>query len=97
LRQDLDRCLETVLSFLEDLGLLCRRGYVSQNDVSEIIGPSITEIVAIMLPYISRERASYEIGPAVYANTLWLYDRLATAPQFTIPGHGTPKLFCRPL
>jgi hypothetical protein len=97
LRDDLDRGLDTILSYLEDLGLLCRKGYVSEGDVADIIGPSIVEVVCIMLPYIERERSSYEAGPTIYANTLWLYERINCSTQFGISGYGTPKLFMRPI
>jgi len=95
LRQDLDRSLDQILSYVEDLGLLCRKGYVSQKDVADIIAPSIVEIVGIMLPYIERERSSYDQGPTIYANTLWLYERAIRSTQFGIFGYGTPNLFFR--
>jgi hypothetical protein len=95
LRQDLDRSLDQILSYLEDLGLLCRKGYVSLADVADIIAPSIAEIVGIMRPYIERERSSYDPGLTIYANTLWLYERVVCSAQFGIPGYGTPKLFFR--
>jgi len=95
LRQDLDRSIDQILSYLEDLGLLCRKGYVSQNDVADIIAPSIVEIIEILLPYIERERRDYDPGPTIYANTLWLYERAKYSTQFGIAGYGTPRLFFR--
>jgi hypothetical protein len=94
-RQNLERSLDTVLSYLEDLGLLCRRGYAGMGDIADIIGPSIAEIVEIMLPYIEQERRGFAAGGTVYANTLWLYERVAQASQFSIGGYGAPSLFFR--
>jgi hypothetical protein len=50
-----------------------------------------------MLPYIERERSSYEAGETIYANTLWLYERVNSSTQFGVAEYGSPKLFFRPV
>jgi hypothetical protein len=94
-RDKLEHSLDSVLSYLEDLGLLCRKGYVDPRDVFDIIGSSIAEIMEMMLPYIQSERENYPSGDTIYANSLWLYREATAAAQFSVPGYGTPEAFFR--
>lgn len=66
-----------ILTFYEDLGVLCRQGYVSKDVILDFIGLTIVDIVDLCALYIraARRRHSADGTPeeAVYANLIWLY------------------------
>ena len=73
-----------VVSFLEDIGLLCRKRYLSLEDIADIIGSSIIYYIDALRPQIDAARASEEskiTREAKYANTLWLRDNLLRIRQ----------------
>ena len=85
--ENLKQSVDTVLSYLEDVGHLCRKRYLRKADVCDIIGNSIEQSIEILLPPIREERKS-DGGDAVYANALWLYEGSLKFRLFRISGYG---------
>ena len=83
-----------LMSYLEDIGLLCESKYLDIADISNIIGYGISEIIRLLLPQIEFERSgtTADVGePAAhYANALLLYKKLQGMKPTTIPGFGAP-------
>jgi hypothetical protein len=74
-----DRDFLMVISYLEDIGLLCRRGYLDIGDMADILGSSMIHYIDALRPQIDRERrdAGDRIRrEAKYANILWLRSNL---------------------
>jgi len=79
-----------ILYFFEDLGILCRKGYIRTDDVYNFMGENITVLVDFLIPYIGMERDREAVTRpgdpdilALYANALHLYNGAkAYAPQF---------------
>jgi hypothetical protein len=68
-----------ILTFFEDLGVLCRLGYLKREIVLDFIGGSIIEYVELAIPYIKWARhknpSAGKPDEAVYANLIWLYKK----------------------
>ena len=63
-----------VLTFLEDIGVLCKRGYVKYEDVIDFIAAPITLQTELLWDYIQDARG-YSPASSTYANALLLYER----------------------
>ncbi|HEV2188986.1 MAG TPA: hypothetical protein VGR70_17385 [Stellaceae bacterium] len=85
-----------LMSYLEDIRLLCRNDYLSIVDVNNIIGEGVTSIVGLLLTHIEHERAEMarrdgpRLAAGYYANALYLYDMLRPMTPVGIAGYGVP-------
>lgn len=85
-----------LMSYLEDIGLLCRNDYLSIVDVNNIIGEGVTSIVGLLLSHIEYERTEMArrdgacLAAGYYANALYLYDMLRPMTPVGIEGYGVP-------
>jgi hypothetical protein len=90
-----------ILTFFEDLGVLCRQGYVSEDVILDFIGLTVIEIVELTADYIrtSRRRHSSDgkVDEAVYANLIWLYREAKKFEQVQIYTEGDVVLAHRPV
>lgn len=80
-----------LMSYLEDIGLMCSKGYLSKSDVSNFMGNAIVSVIALLIPQIEYERrgiADPVIRGAYYANALRLYEDLQKSKPTTITGFG---------
>jgi hypothetical protein len=62
-----------MLTFLEDLGILCARGYVREVDIFEFISPPIVHQINLLSEYITELRKGGE-NSSLYENALALRD-----------------------
>ena len=70
-----------LLTFFEDLGVLCRKGYVREHDISDLLGSSITFQLALFGPYIHASRLTGGAeNQALYANAIYVY-KAASVPH----------------
>jgi hypothetical protein len=69
---------DTLLSYLEEVGHLCRNKYLRARDVSDMIGDGLATFLKILMPYIryTREGGDGVTSQTYYANCLWLHKKL---------------------
>jgi len=68
--------LTDLFTFLENLGLQARRGYLSLDDVAYLLKGTLVDFGLIMLDYLEAE---YRLRPGVWNNAIWL---LKTIPDY---------------
>jgi hypothetical protein len=95
-KDEVIEAITIILSYIEDVGLLCRKRYVRIEDVNDIIGPSIVLQVSLSTIYISEFRRKNK-SSAKYANAIWLYKRLRKKRPFQVHGFGQDRLAIRSL
>jgi hypothetical protein len=95
-REDVIDSIDTLLAFFEDVGQLCRRGYVSQKDIFDLMGATLLLTLEQSLEYIENVRQVNDRN-TYYSNVLWIYRRARSAPRFAVYGHGlqVPRLRTR--
>ncbi|HZK91808.1 MAG TPA: hypothetical protein VFC56_16830 [Stellaceae bacterium] len=76
-----------LMSYLEDIGLMCESDYLRIADVNNFIGQGIMSTLGLLLPQIIYERRDTK-DAALYANALQLYRDLPTMKPRTIAGFG---------
>jgi hypothetical protein len=60
------------LTILEDIGAMCRKGYIEAQDISDLMGSSIVQGTEFLLLHIRQERRGAN-SKSIWANALWLY------------------------
>ena len=83
-RGELEESIDTILSYTEEVGHLCRKGYLRSQDMVDIIGDGLTMYLCILKPFMRGTRANGDrvTSKTYYANSIWLYGDIAGRPRF---------------
>jgi hypothetical protein len=79
-----------IVSFFEDVGMLCRKNYLRKEDVFDFAGAPIVAYADLVLRYLELTRRPPAGGHTVYANTLWLYREAAKRKIYADDGLHLP-------
>ena len=85
-----------ILTYFEDLGVLCRQGYIRKEIILDFISGTIIEIIDLAIDYIKAYRRLNqppgEPDTASYANLLWLYRQAKLFEETGIYREGDSEL-----
>ena len=76
-----------IATFLEDVGVLCRKDYVRADDLFDFIGGAIVRYTKLLLPFMLSARQGPH-GRSIYANAFWLYRRASQRRTYEETGEG---------